>query len=68
MLEYRHFFIKKQANLLAEILLSNIVEVFMHFLTEFRVVKRVTARGDITVFRDTYKFDKFYFNYCIKAN
>ena len=28
----------------------------------------VTARGDITVFRGTYKFDNFYFNYHIEAN
>ena len=49
-------------------MLSNIVEVFMHFWTELRGVKRVTARGDITVFRGTYKFDNFYFNYHIEAN
>ena len=42
-------------------MLSNIVEVFVHFWTELRGVKRVTARGDITVFRGTYKFDNFYF-------
>ena len=49
-------------------MLSNIVEVFMHFWTELRGVKRVRARGDITVFRGTYKFDNFYFNYHIEAN
>ena len=49
-------------------MLSNIVEVFMHFWTELRGVKRVTARGDITVFRGTYEFDNFYFNYHIEAN
>ena len=29
-------------------------------------MKRVTARGDITVFRGTFKFDNFYFNYHIE--
>ena len=47
-------------------MLSNIVEVFMHFWTELRGVKRVTVRGD--VFRGTFKFDNFYFNYHIEAN
>ena len=47
-------------------MLSNIVEVFMHFWTELRGVKRVTLRGDITVFRGTFKFDNF--NYQIEAN
>ena len=42
-------------------MLSYIVEVFMHFWTELRGVKRVTARGDNTVFRGTFKFDNFYF-------
>ena len=42
-------------------MLSNIVEVFMHFWTELPGVKRVTVRGDITVFRGTFKFDNFYF-------
>ena len=41
--------------------MSNIVDVFMNFWTELRGVKRVTARGDITVFRGTFKFDNFYF-------
>ena len=36
-------------------MLSNIVEVFMHFWTELRGVKRVT----ITVFRGTFKYDNF---------
>ena len=49
-------------------MLSNIVEVFMHFWTELPGVKRVTVRGDITVFRGTFKFDNFYFNYHIEAN
>ena len=40
----------------------------MHFLIELRGVKRVTVRGDITVFRGTFKFDNFNFNYNIKAN
>ena len=31
-------------------------------------MKRVTVRGDITVFRGTFKFDNFYFNYHIEAN
>ena len=48
---------------------SNIVEVFMHFWTELRGVKRVlvTVRGNITVFRGTFKFDNFYFIYHIEA-
>ena len=45
-------------------MLSNIVEVFIHL----RGVKRVTVRGDITVFCGTFKFDNFYFNYHIEAN
>ena len=49
-------------------MLSNIDEVFMHFRTELRGVKRVTVRRDITVFRGTFKFDNFYFNYHIEAN
>ena len=49
-------------------MLSNIVEVFMHFWTELRGVKRVTVRGNITVFRGTFKFDNSYFNYHIEAN
>ena len=49
-------------------MLSNIFEVFMHFLTELRGVKRVTVRGDINVFRGTFKFDNFYFNYHIETN
>ena len=42
----------------------------MHFWTELRGVKRVTVRGDITVFRGTFKFkfDNFYFNYHIETN
>ena len=63
-----YFFSKKRTNLSFDIMLSNIVEVFMHFWTEFRGVKRVTVRGDITVFRGTFKFDNFYFNYHIEAN
>ena len=31
-------------------------------------MKRVTVRGDITVFRGTFKFDNFHFNYHIEAN
>ena len=62
------FFINKRANFFADIMLSNIVEVFMHFWTELQGVKRVTVRGDITVFRSTFKFDNFYFNYHIEAN
>ena len=49
-------------------MLSNIVEVFMHFWTELPGEKRVTVRGDITVFRGTFKCDNFYFNYHIEAN
>ena len=49
-------------------MLSYIVEVFMHFWTELRGVKRVTVRGDITVFRGSFKFDNFYFIYHIEAN
>ena len=49
-------------------MLSKRVEVFMHSWTEWRAVNKVTARGDITVFRGTYKFDNFYFNYHIEAN
>ena len=67
-LEYHIFFINKRVNLFADIILSNIVEVFMHFWTELRGVKRVTVRGDITVFRWTFKFDNFYINYQIEAN
>ena len=52
----------------ADIMLSNIVEVFMHFWTEWLGVKGVTVRGDITVFRRTLKFDNFDFNYHIEAN
>ena len=48
-------------------MLSNIVEVFVHFRNKLHAVKRVKVRGDITVFRGTYKFDNFYFNYCIEA-
>ena len=40
----------------------------MNFWTELRGVERVTVRGDITVFRVTFKFDNFYFNYQIEAN
>ena len=39
----------------------------MHFGTELRGVKRVTVSGDITVFRGTFKFYNFYFNYHIEA-
>ena len=66
-LEFRGFF-NKRANLFADIMLLNIVEVFMHFWTELRGVTRVTVRGDITVFCGTFKFDNFYFNYHLKAN
>ena len=38
----------------------------MHY--ELRGVKRVTVRVDITVFRGTFKFDNFYFNYHIEPN
>ena len=48
-------------------MLSNIVEVLMHLWAELRGVKWVTVRGDITVFRGTFKFDNFYFNYHIEA-
>ena len=47
-------------------MLSNIDEVFMHY--ELRGVKRVTVRGDITVFRGTLKFDDFSYNYHTAAN
>ena len=63
-----YFFINKRANLFADILLSYIVEVFMHFLTELRGVKRVTVRGDIIVFRGTFTFDNFYSYYHTDAN
>ena len=49
-------------------MLSNIVEVFMHFGTELPSVKQVKVRGDITVFRSTLKFPNFYFNYHNEAN
>ena len=49
-------------------MLSNIVEVFMHFWTELRGVERVSITGGITVFRGTFKFHNFYFNYHIEAN
>ena len=65
-LEYR-FFINKRANLFADILLSNIVEVSMEFWTEWRGVKRVTVRGELNVCRGTFKFDNFYFNNHIEA-
>ena len=65
---YRIFFNYKRANLLAVIVLSYIVEVFVHFRTKLQAVKRVMVRGDITVFRGTYKLGNFYFNYCIEAN
>ena len=60
-LKYRILFINKQANLFADVMLSNIVEVFVHFWTELRGVKWVTVRGDITVFPGTFKSDNFYF-------
>ena len=63
-----YFFINMLANLFADVMLSNIVEVFMHFWTELRGLKRVMERGDITVFRGTFKCDNFYFNYHIEAN
>ena len=47
-----------QKRLLAVIVLSNIVEVFVHFRTKLQAVKRVKVR-DVTVFRGTYKFDNF---------
>ena len=50
------------------VMLSNIVEVFMHFWTELRGVKRVTVRAYITVLRGTFKFDNLYFIYQIEAN
>ena len=65
---YRIFFNYKRANLLAVIVLSNIVEVFVYFRTKLQAVKRVMVRGDITVFRGTYKLANFYFNYGIEAN
>ena len=34
----------------------------------FTRVKRVKVRGEITVFRSTFKFDNFYFKHCVKAN
>ena len=67
-LEYRIFFINKRLNLFDDLMLSNIVEVFVHFWTNLRGVKRVTVRGDITVFRNTFKSENFYFNYHIKAS
>ena len=57
-----------RVNLFADIMLSNIVEVFMQFWTELRGVKRLTVEGDITVFRSTFKFDNLYLNYYIEAN
>ena len=48
--------------------MSNIVEVFMQFSSELIGVKRVLVRGDITVFRGTFRFDNFYFKYHIEAN
>ena len=63
-----YFFINKRANLFADIQLKNIVEVFMYFWNELRGVKRVTVKGNITVFRGTFKFDNFYFKYQIEAD
>ena len=40
----------------------------MHFWTELWGVKWVTVRGDITVFRGTFKIDNFHFNYHTEAN
>ena len=40
----------------------------MNFWNVLRDVKRVTVRGDITLFRGTFKFDNFYFNNHIEAN
>ena len=34
----------------------------------FTRVKRVKVRGEITVFRSTFKFDNFYFKHCVKVN
>ena len=62
-----YFFIIKRANLFVDIMLLNIVEVFMHFWTELLGVKRLTIRGDITVLRGAFKFDSLYFNYHIEA-
>ena len=50
-------------------MLSNFVEVFMYVGAELRGVKRVTVRGDITVFKfGTFKFHNFYFNYHMEVN
>ena len=49
-------------------MLSNIVEVCMHFWTELRGEERVTVREDITVIRGTFQFDNFYLNNHIEAN
>ena len=35
---------------------------------KLRGVKRITVRGDFTMFRGTFKFDNFYYNYHIEAN
>ena len=63
-----YFFINKRANLFADIMSSNFVELFMNFWTELRSEKRETERGYITVFRGTFIFDNFYSNYHIEAN
>ena len=67
-LEYRIFYIHKRTNMYADIMLSNIVDVFMHFWTELRCVKRVTVRRNITVPCGTFKLNNFNFNYDIEAN
>ena len=56
----------KRARLFADIVLSNIVAMFMHIWTELWDVKLVKERVAIIVFRGTYKFDNSYFNCCIE--
>ena len=45
---------------------------FKYFWSVYALLNRITrceaVRGDITVFRATFKFDNFYFNYHIEAN
>lgn len=64
-LEYRNCFINKRANLLTDIVLSNIVEMFMNDTSEPNGAKRAKVRDEITVFRGTYRF---FFHCCVEAD
>ena len=47
-LEFLNFFINKRGNLLADIVLSNIVKVSIQFPSELLGVKRINVTGEIT--------------------